>query len=265
MKENNKLYLQSKSNLIIIKIDLKRGQSCSWQRQLCVLCFPIDLDTDSLVIEGQKIDVNALIRVISNGMLDHCFSTDVPPVPQAIDFLQFFNPQGPNDFQLNGKIYQKDQDSYLCNTKSFTNDFKGDLSISLIGQTLVEMVSIKSSKESRMMPSPVPENSLINCDMDVCNGRMMGSYYCSISIYLSLSLIQLDQDLIQYGYVATDFFPYLVGFWGPGSQVESSIVFASCSNYPRQCPFKGYFAKNSIQLTSSVGLAIIALLFNTFA
>ena len=86
----------------------------------------------------------------------------------------------------------------------------------IMNHTSVEkrMAVIGLAKDGRLIYGPYKTGAETwdHCDVDVCNGRMMGNYY---------------------GYVATDFFPYLVGCWGPGSQVESSVVFASCSNYPR--------------------------------
>jgi len=54
-------------------------------------------------------------------------------------------------------------------------------------------------------------NEWLGCDVDICNGRIVGSHY---------------------GYVATSFFPYLLGCYGPGTSIETSV---QCSDNPREC------------------------------
>jgi hypothetical protein len=60
------------------------------------------------------------------------------------------------------------------------------------------------------------------CDVDVCNGKVF---------YLS------DVDKViataHYGYVATMFFPYIVGCWGPGN--EAKYIQATCTTNARLC------------------------------
>lgn len=79
------------------------------------------------------------------------------------------------------------------------------------------------------------------CDVDICNGRSMNGFY---------------------GYVMTEFFPYTVGCWGPGININNKLIFPSCSQYPRQCPFEGTFTNFASFLTafSMASLAVLMVI-----
>jgi hypothetical protein len=62
------------------------------------------------------------------------------------------------------------------------------------------IIPIGLAKDGRVIYGPYKTNGNLwqPCDVDVCNGRIFAQDY--------------------YGYVATMFFPYMVGCWGPGSE-----------------------------------------------
>jgi hypothetical protein len=69
------------------------------------------------------------------------------------------------------------------------------------------------------------------CDVDMCNGRNM--------------------DSTHYGYVATMFFPYTVGCWGPGNR--GANVQPSCSANARFCD-------NAVMMMGSIYLALATVI-----
>lgn len=71
------LYYETGLDSIYTQVD----DVCTWQRKLCVMCVPL-LDSD----KPPGFKAEAAIRVISNNMPTHCFSTNEPPVPTQIDF-----------------------------------------------------------------------------------------------------------------------------------------------------------------------------------
>ena len=82
--------------------------------------------------------------------------------------------------------------------------------------TEVKTISpIGLAKDGRVIYGPYKENGELwnSCDVDICNGRVFGTEY--------------------YGYVATMFFPYTVGCWGPGNR--GANVVPSCSTNARFC------------------------------
>lgn len=86
----------------------------------------------------------------------------------------------------------------------------------LMNLTIAEkkMDVIGMAKDGRLIYGPYKTGAVTwdHCDVDICNGRMMGNYY---------------------SYVTTDFFPYTIGCWGPGSYIDDSLLFPTCTNYPR--------------------------------
>jgi hypothetical protein len=103
------------------------------------------------------------------------------------------------------------------------------------------------AKDGRLIYGPYKTGGLLwdTCDVDICNGRWMGNFY---------------------SYVSTNFFPYTVGCWGPGNSPIDSNMHASCSKYPRQCPFIGNYVSNAVRFSSYLGITIImALIVNLFA
>ena len=79
------------------------------------------------------------------------------------------------------------------------------------------------------------------CDVDICNGR--------------------NFDATHYGYVATMFFPYTVGCWGPGNRVLSEkdkVIAAQCSTKPRICYSFESFA-NSLNSIVVFGIAAMSM------
>jgi len=68
-------------------------------------------------------------------------------------------------------------------------------------------------KDGHILYSPYKSDGTLYsyCDVDVCNGKVMGDIY---------------------GYVATTFHPYFVGCWGPGNNPNFT---QSCSTNGRAC------------------------------
>lgn len=93
------------------------------------------------------------------------------------------------------------------------------------------------AKDGRVIYGPYKIDGTLwqPCEVDVCNGVLEGSNYF---------------------YVATMFFPYFVGCWGPGNAAMN--LAPSCSANPRIC---GSFGSS---LYTSVMLVLSALVFMTF-
>src|SRR4051794_14936050 len=71
------------------------------------------------------------------------------------------------------------------------------------------------ARDGKVIYGPFKDNGELwgPCDVDICNGRTF--------------------DATHYGYVATMFFPYTVGCWGPGNR--GANVQPSCSANARFC------------------------------
>lgn len=76
-----------------------------------------------------------------------------------------------------------------------------------------DLFPIGIAKDGHLIWGPYDSssNEWLGCDVDVCNGRIVGGHY---------------------GYVATEFFPYIIGCYGPGSFTEDE---PQCTKNPRQC------------------------------
>jgi len=81
------------------------------------------------------------------------------------------------------------------------------------------MLPIGLAKDGRVIFGPYKTDGTLwqPCDVDICNGVKSGRFYY---------------------YVATMFFPYTVGCWGPGSMGYG--LEASCSANPRICEASSY-------------------------
>lgn len=90
-------------------ISVELGGGCSWTRKLAAFC----------VMNGDDVT----IRVMSNGLPNHCFLTTDSPQELEIDFTTMFNQQGERSDYLNAEYTQSGLDSYLCNPGSLTNDY----------------------------------------------------------------------------------------------------------------------------------------------
>lgn len=74
------------------------------------------------------------------------------------------------------------------------------------------------------------------CDVDMCNGRAF--------------------DATHYGYVATMFFPYTVGCWGPGNR--GANVQPTCSDNARFCD-------NAVMMMGSIYMSLAIVIAFIFA
>jgi len=76
-----------------------------------------------------------------------------------------------------------------------------------------DLFPIGIAKDGHLIWGPYDSssNQWLGCDVDVCNGRTVGGHY---------------------GYVATEFFPYIIGCYGPGSYTEDE---PQCTENPRVC------------------------------
>jgi hypothetical protein len=78
------------------------------------------------------------------------------------------------------------------------------------------------TKDGAILWGPFDENGDLwdACDVDVCNGKVIDGYY---------------------GYVATTWFPYTVGCWGPGPIITNAA----------ECTENGYSCSDSSSGTNS--------------
>ena len=101
-----------------------------------------------------------------------------------------------------------------CSTNQKCNTDKPAYITSFLGGGAKAEVPIGIAKDGHLIFGPFNAKGKLwqPCDVDVCNGRMMGIYY---------------------GYVSTMFHPYFVGCWGPGNYPINMEV--SCSSNARKC------------------------------
>ena len=124
-----------------------------------------------------------------------------------------------------------------CNT-----DVKS-YAVSFIPRQLRTITPIGLAKDGRVIYGPYKQDGTLwqPCDVDICNGRMFGSYY---------------------GYVATTFHPYFVGCWGPGTD---NILSAGCSANSGKCVFCDENPEDpECSYASFMSLSIFALLISAF-
>ncbi|CDW72519.1 UNKNOWN [Stylonychia lemnae] len=110
-----------------------------------------------------------------------------------------------------------------------------------VTDSLRSIYPVGLAKDGRMIYSPfrIDGNVWDSCDVDVCNGRYFNGYY---------------------GYVMTPFFPYSVGCWGPGNNIQDKKIIASCSSNSRQCPYEGKFGANSLYLSAFSMVSLLAMM-----
>lgn len=93
------------------------------------------------------------------------------------------------------------------------------------------------SKDGRPIYTPLYDNGkeYADCDVDICNGIMIGGHY---------------------SYVSTLFHPYIMGCFGPGSSPE---LYQQCSTNPRLCNVQYADAKWGMTLSATATAAMIAI------
>ena len=100
------------------------------------------------------------------------------------------------------------------------------------------------AKDGRLIYGPYNEKGKLfqPCDLDVCNGRMIKD---------------------RYAYVATPFYPYIAGCWGPGNYDGTGKIQAHCTLSTRVClELKSSFALVlPTKLASLLLLASVVLFF----
>ncbi len=95
------------------------------------------------------------------------------------------------------------------------------------------MIPIGIARDGRVIYGPYKSNGFLwqPCDVDICNGRKEGNVYF---------------------YVASMFYPYFVGCWGPGSSGETFR--AQCtSNSEYVCLIQ----KSAMTVVNSLGFAFL--------
>ena len=104
------------------------------------------------------------------------------------------------------------------------------------------MSPVGLAKDGRVMYGPYRIDGEVwdTCDVDICNGRSMGGGI--------------------YGYVMTEFFPYTLGCWGPGRNINNRLFFPSCSVFPRQCPNTQTFSNFASHLAAFSMASLAALM-----
>lgn len=93
------------------------------------------------------------------------------------------------------------------------------------------------SKDGRPIYTPLYDDGKTydDCDVDICNGMMIGGHYA---------------------YVSTMFHPYIMGCFGPGS---SPTLYQQCSANPRLCGLEYGDAKWGMALSATATAAMIAM------
>jgi hypothetical protein len=101
----------------------------------------------------------------------------------------------------------------LCDDNASCKKNKMSYAMSFIDKRYKTQMVIGVAKDGRMVYGPFKtDGSLWNsCDVDMCNGAIIDG---------------------KYAYVATVFYPYLVGCWGPSNSGE---FVPSCTANPRKC------------------------------
>ncbi|CDW74997.1 UNKNOWN [Stylonychia lemnae] len=119
-----------------------------------------------------------------------------------------------------------------CTTSAICRNDVIDYAKKMTLATQRTFLPIGLAKDGRIIYGPYKENGNLwqPCEVDICNGRLFGD---------------------NYAYVATMFFPYVVGCWGPGNLGMNYK--AECSSKPRLC-------KSGFQSLQSPFLIVIATL-----
>ena len=101
-----------------------------------------------------------------------------------------------------------------------------------------ELIPLGYAKDGRTIYGPYRQDGELwqPCDVDVCNGRIIKG---------------------EYAYVATSFYPYFVGCWGPGTRAN---FYASCTFNPRRCFETASSSSTLIFALSSVLMLLFSLL-----
>ena len=127
-----------------------------------------------------------------------------------------------------------------CSSSSNCNKDILSYSQKLTNNVFRTIKPIGIAKDGRVIYGPYTKDGKLwqPCDVDVCNGRFFGE---------------------NYAYVATMFFPYVIGCWGPGNGAGG--LSPSCTNKPRLCK-AGY---QTIQTpTFAISLALMVIIFSLF-
>eukprot|EP00347_Sterkiella_histriomuscorum_P020938 403335876 len=113
-------------------------------------------------------------------------------------------------------------------------------SISTIPDKLKTIFPIGLAKDGRVIYGPYNSDQTLwqPCDVDICNGRTFQQDY--------------------YGYVSTMFFPYMIGCWGPGTNVLK--LNAECGGIKRICASSDSLSGISL-IFSSIFVATTSYLF----
>lgn len=93
------------------------------------------------------------------------------------------------------------------------------------------------SKDGRPIYTPLHDNGkeYDDCDVDICNGIEIGGHYA---------------------YVSTLFHPYIMGCYGPGSNLE---IYQQCSANPRLCNVQYADARWGVTFSFSVLATLLAM------
>ena len=119
-----------------------------------------------------------------------------------------------------------------------------------ISNLSTELVGI--AKDGRVIYGPIKSGDTAldavlysACDLDICNG-------------LQSSVVgNADPTLMNYSYRATKFHPYLVGCFGPGSNMDVALTGQYCTTNEKYC---GAF--DGVVASALVVLAALTLLFH---
>ena len=105
------------------------------------------------------------------------------------------------------------QDNYLtlCDSNVDCADDKFEYALQYYSGQNQKVIGV--AKDGRLIYGPYNAQGQLwqPCDVDACNGRYIDG---------------------SYAYVATAFFPYFAGCWGPAVQ---TTLFPSCTSTPRRC------------------------------
>lgn len=138
--------------------------------------------------------------------------TDPDAVLEQVDWC-LAHPQAQGSFHYHTASTCQADASYINNTDKVADYDIVEIITEAFSESLAYRSVLGLAKDGRPIYTPFRNNgkSYADCNVDICNGKMIGGYY---------------------SYVSTIFHPYIMGCFGPGSNLE---IYQSCSTNPRLC------------------------------
>ena len=165
--------------------------------------------------------------------------TDPSTVEERVDWCMM-HPQVSGVFHYHAPTTCLKDQSYLENSMPNNRDVMESIG-NYYSSELPYRSVLGISKDGRPIYTPLYGNgeAYDDCEVDICNGRMIGGHYA---------------------YVSTNFHPYIMGCFGSGPEVEN--MYQECSANPRHCVVQEFVeeeAQSGAREAAMLSLAAVAV------